>query len=86
MGRGDGKGDGLGKGRGDGKGEMLQAQKNALQASLTENMIQLEQQELSYYVSIFSTIGQTSAILGGFAFTGGLVRARASSYRTLSPL
>ena len=36
-------------GRGDGRGGMLQAQKNALRATLTENVLQLQERELTYF-------------------------------------
>ena len=61
---------GKGKGRGEGSGGMLQAQKNALRATLTENVIKLQEQELTYFYNNFSNISTMAAIIGGFAFSG----------------
>lgn len=72
MGRGKGKGIGHGGGGGEGGGGMLHAQRSALQATLTENVIKLQAQELQYYSGNYSMIGTMSSILAGFAFTGGL--------------
>ena len=72
MGRGKGKGNGHGGGGGEGGGGMLHAQRSALQATLTENVIKLQAQELQYYSGNYSMIGTMSSILAGFAFTGGL--------------
>ena len=57
-------------GRGDGRGGMLQAQKNALRATLTENVLQLQERELTYFYNNFSNIANMAAIIGGFAFSG----------------
>ena len=51
---------GRGDGRGDGSGGMLQAQKNALRATLTENVINLQNQELTYFYNNFSNIASES--------------------------
>ena len=61
---------GKGNGSGEGSGGMLQAQKNALRAVLTENVITLQQQELTYFYNNFSNISTMAAIIGGFAFSG----------------
>jgi hypothetical protein len=61
---------GKGTGKGEGKGAMLQAKKSALQATLTENVVELQNTELMYFYNNFSSISSIAAILGGFAFSG----------------
>lgn len=49
---------------------MLSAQKRALQATLTQDVVALQNQELSFYYNNFASINTMSAVIGGFAFSG----------------
>ena len=67
---------GRGEGRGEGSGGMLQAKKSALQATLTQSVVELQNSELTYFYNNFGTISTLAAVLGGFSLSGLIISTR----------
>ena len=47
---------------------MLSASKNALEATLNESLVKLQNQELMFYQNNFASIATMATFIGGFAF------------------
>lgn len=61
---------------------MLSAQKRALQATLTQDVVALQNQELQFFYNNFSSINTMSAVIGGFAFSGLVIGTTYSGFFT----
>ena len=49
---------------------MLASKKAALQATLTQDVVAMQNTEMDFFYSNFSSINTMSAVVGGFAFSG----------------